>query len=91
VKGPSTLVRGDLAEELAKLKRQPGKNILIQGSPTLVRSLLRDHLLDDLDLMVPPVVVGSGMRLFDGLTDQVPLRLVQSRALSTGMLHLTYT
>jgi dihydrofolate reductase len=88
--GPASLVRGDLAEELGKLKQQPGKNIQIPGSPTLVRSLLRAGLLDELALGVVPIVVGSGMRLFDEITDQVPLELVESRTLSTGVLALTY-
>ena len=86
----SSLVTGDLAGEVAKLREQPGKNVQIPGSPTLVRSLLRDGLLDELTLMVHPVVVGSGMRLFDGITDQVHLKLVESRTLSTGVLSVTY-
>jgi dihydrofolate reductase len=86
----SRLIAGDLATELARLKAQPGKNILIPGSPTLVRSLLRDGLLDELSLNVCPVVVGSGMRLFEGITDQIRLRLVESTTLSTGVMGVTY-
>jgi len=86
----SSLITGDLAEELTKLKQQPGKNILIPGSPTLVRSLLRDGLLDELSLNVCPVVVGSGMRLFDGVARRVSLKLVHSSTLSTGVLGVTY-
>jgi dihydrofolate reductase len=86
----SHLVTGDLAEELTKLKAQPGKNILIPGSPTLVRSLLRDGLLDELSLNVCPVVVGTGMRLFEGITDQFRLQLVESMALSNGVVGMTY-
>jgi dihydrofolate reductase len=55
----STLIRGDVAEEIAKLKRKPGKDISISGSGALVRSLLADDLLDELRLMVHPIVVGS--------------------------------
>src|ERR671920_2583003 len=61
----STLIQGDVAEEIAKLKQQPGKNIGITGSATLVQSLLKDDLLDELGLLVHPVVVGSGKRLFE--------------------------
>jgi dihydrofolate reductase len=86
----SSLVTGDLAEEVAKLKAQPGKNIQIPGSPRLVRSLLRDGLLDELSLMVHPIVIGSGMRLFDDMTNQVSLKLVESRTLRTGVLCVTY-
>jgi dihydrofolate reductase len=88
--GSSSLLRGDLAEEVGRLKRQAGKNIQISGSPRLVRSLLRDGLLDELSLMLVPIVVGCGMRLFDDMTDQVALELVESRALGTGMLSVTY-
>jgi dihydrofolate reductase len=86
----SSLVTGDLAEALSKLKQQSGKDILIPGSPTLVRSLVRLGLLDELNLNVCPVVVGSGMRLFDGVTDQIQLRLVRSTTLSNGVVGLTY-
>jgi dihydrofolate reductase len=86
----SILVTGDLAEQVRKLKAQPGKNIQIPGSPRLVRSLLRDGLLDELALMVHPIVLGSGMRLFDEVTEQIGLRLLDSRTLSTGVVSVTY-
>lgn len=86
----SMLIAANLAEELAKLKAQPGKNILIPGSPTLVRSLLRDRLLDELNLNICPVVVGSGMRLFDDVTDQMRLKLVDSTTLTNGVVGVTY-
>jgi len=84
----STLIRGNLAEEIAKLKRQPGKDITILGSGTLVRSLLADDLLDELRLMVHPVVLGSGKRLFG--SEQKALELVDSKTFSIGVLYLTY-
>lgn len=87
--GGSSLVSGDLAAEVTKLKGQPGKNIQVPGGPTLVRSLLRDGLLDELSLMVVPIVVAAGMRLLDEMT-QTPLKLLQSRTLSTGVLCVTY-
>jgi len=86
----STLIKGDVAEELAALKKQPGKNISITGSATLVRSLLRDNLLDELQLLVHPIVVGRGKRLFDNGSGQIPLDLVKSTTFSTGVLSLTY-
>jgi dihydrofolate reductase len=88
--GPASLLSGDLAGELTRLKRQPGKNILVPGSPTLVRSLLRGGLLDELALSICPIVVGAGMRLFDQTTIQLPLQLVESRTYSTGMLGVSY-
>ena len=86
----SHLLTGDLKEELSRLKEQPGKNILIPGSPTLVRSLLRDGLLDELSLNICPVVVGSGMRLFEGITEPLRLKLVDSTTLSNGVIGVTY-
>jgi dihydrofolate reductase len=86
----STLIKGNVAEELTKLKQQPGKNIGMTGSGTLVRSLLRDGLLDELRLLVHPIVVGSGKRLFEGGIGQTPLKLVDSKTFSTGVLYLTY-
>ena len=86
----SSLLTGDLEEELAKLKERDGKNILVPGSPTLVRSLLRDGLLVELVLYIMPVVVGSGMRLFEGIGRPVPLELVESKTFGTGALGVTY-
>jgi len=86
----SSLISGDLRRELTKLKQQPGKNIQIPGSPMLVRSLLRDGLLDELGLSICPVVVGSGMHLFDEITTQIALKLVDSTTFSNGMLGVTY-
>jgi dihydrofolate reductase len=84
------LIKGNLAEEIAKLKRQPGKNIGIAGSPTLVRSLLQDDLIDELTLMVHPVIVGRGKRLFNDGSKLKRLQLVDSKPTRTGVMILTY-
>lgn len=86
----STLIEGDVAEELTKLKAQPGKNISITGSVVLVRSLIRAGVLDELVLLVHPIVVGKGQRLFEEMDEQVPLKLIGSKTFSTGVLELTY-
>lgn len=86
----STLISGDVYAELARLKQQPGKTIGITGSGELVRTLLRDGLLDELNLLVHPIVVGRGKRLFPDGFDQVPLELVSSETFPTGVLALTY-
>ncbi len=88
----SSLIKGGVAEHLRRLKQEPGKDISITGSGTLVRSLLRDGVLDELRLLVHPIVVGSGKRLFDdgGDRDRVALKLVESRPFTTGVLYLTY-
>ena len=86
----STLIKGNLVEEITKLKLQPGKNIGITGSTTLVQSLLQDDLLDELGLMIHPVVVGSGKRLFEEGGDLKALKLIDSKTFSTGVVSLTY-
>lgn len=86
----STLLTGELAAELRRLKELPGKNIQIPGSPALVRSLLLDGLLDELNVTIAPVAVGAGRRLFDGITHRVDLTLVQSTAMRSGVLGATY-
>ena len=86
----SALIKGDVAKEIAELKRRPGKDITILGSGTLVRSLLRDGLLDELGLMIHPVVLGSGKRLFEDWGDPKGLTLVDSRTFGTGVVPLTY-
>jgi len=86
----STLIEGNVAEQIAELKRQPGKDIGIVGSGTLVRLLLQDDLLDELRLMVYPIVMGSGKRLFEEGGDQKALKLVDSKTFGTGVLYLIY-
>jgi dihydrofolate reductase len=88
--GPASLLTGDLAAELTELKRRPGKNIQIPGSPTLVRSLLGSGLLDELRLHICPIVIGPGMHLFEGMTDRVRLTVTESKTFSTGVLAVTY-
>ncbi len=87
----STLIKvNEFAEEIGNLKEQEGKDIVISASGTLVRSLLRDGLLDELKLMIHPIVVGSGKRLFEEGEGQTKLELVDARTFSTGVLYLTY-
>ena len=86
----STLIKGDVAEGVAGLKRQPGKDITILGSGALVRSLLRAGLLDELRLMVHPVILGGGKRLFEDEEDRKALKLVDSHTFATGVVYLTY-
>ncbi len=88
--GPTTLISSDVTAELTQLKQQPGKNISIGASGTPVGFLLQQGLLDELNLLVHPVVVGAGKHLFEGGTDQVPLKLLESRPLSTGVVALRY-
>jgi dihydrofolate reductase len=86
----STLITNDVLGEVARRKQQPGKDILIPGSATLVRHLLHEGLVDELRLLLFPIVFGSGQRFFDGWTARLPLRLVESQTLDSGVLSLTY-
>ena len=72
------------------MKRRPGKDITIIGSGALVRSLLKGGLLDELRLMIHPLVLGSGKRLFEDGGDREVLELVDSKAFDTGVVVLTY-
>jgi len=89
----STLISGqrvDVAGQISRLKQGPGKTIGMSGSSTLVSWLMRQGLLDQLDLLVFPVVLGAGKRLFSEPDGEIPLRLAGSEAFGTGVLHLTY-
>jgi dihydrofolate reductase len=88
--GNISLIKGNLAEEIAKLKQQPGKNIGVSGSPSLVRSMLQNDLLDELTLMIHPVVAGSGKRLFEKEGDLKRMKLVDTKTTKTGVSVLTY-
>ena len=86
----TTVIEGDVAEAIAHLKQEDGKNIMVNGSGELVRSLMSNHLLDELRLFVHPVVVGSGIRLFDSDSDAVDLALVDSHLYDNGVMSMTY-
>jgi dihydrofolate reductase len=86
----STLLRGDLREAVSALKSEGGRDLHVIGSPGLVRSLMGHGLLDELRLMIDPLLVGGGKRLFrdDGVLR--PLRLVDSQVTTTGAIIATY-
>jgi len=86
----STLIQHDILNELARLKDLPGKDIAITGSATLVQSLLEAGLLDELHLLVHPIVVGHGKRMFRQEAATTGLELVKSRTFANGVLSLTY-
>jgi dihydrofolate reductase len=87
----STLIKGDVAEGVAELKRQPGKDIPVYGSADLANSLMEHDLIDEYRLMVFPVVVGSGKRLFGDAEETKAMRLVDTKPVGPdGVLVLTY-
>ena len=85
-----TLLQGDLPEEVAKLKEQPGENLLIYGSGELVNELHPHGLIDEYRLMVFPVTLGGGKRLFREGTDMTALTLTDAQMTSSGVALLTY-
>jgi dihydrofolate reductase len=84
------LIKDNLAAEINKLKQQSGKNISVGGSPTLVRSLLQENLLDEFKLMIHPVIVGKGKRLFTEDVDLKRLQLVDSKVTGSGVVIVSY-
>lgn len=84
----SHLIKGNLVEELNKLKQQPGKDITVVGSGTLVHSLLKSGLVDELQLMLCPVILGVGSRLFDGADFMRTMKVLETRSFSSGMIYL---
>lgn len=90
----TTVLNQDLPEQIDELKQQPGKDIMVPGSPTLVRWLLRNDLLDELHFSVLPIVVGAGVRLFEDMdtpTGPIGLELQAARTLANGVQELRYT
>jgi dihydrofolate reductase len=86
----STLIKGDVVEEVRKLKEQPGADIQVIGSGELAQTLMRHGLVDEYALMIHPIILGSGKRLFRQADQPVGLRLEDSKTTSTGVLILTY-
>jgi dihydrofolate reductase len=86
----STILSGDFAEEIGKLKQQIDGVILVHGSAQLVQGLVEHDLVDEIRLMVYPVLLGSGKRLFAERPDKKPLRLVGSKTVGAGIAVLTY-
>ena len=86
----TTIISGDVAAGVAKAK-QDGDGIMgVTGSITLIQTLLAAGLVDELQLMVHPIVLGHGMRLFKDGLDKIPLKLVDSKAFKLGVVALTY-
>jgi len=87
----SERLEGDLVEAVTALKQEPGGDIAMSGSVSVVRQLLAAGLLDELHLLLHPIAVRKGMRLFDEGESTIPLELVSSETFETGVLNLVYT
>jgi dihydrofolate reductase len=83
-------VKGDLATEVRKLKREPGPNMTIMGSGSIVAQLADAGLIDEYQIVVSPLVAGNGRTLFEGVKKKLPMKLTKSRAFGNGNVVLCY-
>ena len=86
----STVLAGDVIQEVSKLKEELDGEIVVAGSIRLVRTLMKNDLVDELRLMIYPVVLGAGERLFGETSDKKPLRLISTRTVGNDLAYLTY-
>src|SRR5712671_6323697 len=86
----STLLKGDAAEAVARLKAQPGKDIVVLGSGVLLQSLMRRNLVDEFVVLIHPLLLGSGRRLFTDGSQFAALRLVDAKTTTTGVVIASY-
>jgi dihydrofolate reductase len=86
----SRLVKGDIAEEISSLKQQQGRDMVIDGSPSLIHSFTHLGLIDEYRLRVHPVVLGSGVPLFKNIKDRMKLSLLESKTFRSGVVILHY-
>jgi len=86
----ATVLRGEVVSEVARLKQQTEGEIVVYASRPLVRTLMEHDLVDELRLTVFPVALGAGERLFGETSDKLPLRLIDTKTVGSGLAHLTY-
>jgi dihydrofolate reductase len=86
----SNIIQGHVVEEITRLKQQPGKNILIEGSAVLVQSLAQADLIDEYKLLIHPALAGSGKRFFKEGLELTRLELVESKPLRLGVIAVSY-
>ena len=84
------LINGDIRKEVESIRRQPGKDIWLFGGAELVSQLMNEHLVDELWLSVHPIILGSGKPLFQGITNRITTKLIESKTYETGLVSLKY-
>jgi len=84
------LVKGDIAAEIRKMKKEPGNDMVILGSGTIVSQLAQDGLIDEYQVVVNPIVLGKGRTMFDGVKDKLTLKLTKTRPFANGSVVLCY-
>jgi dihydrofolate reductase len=86
----STVLKGDVVDEISKLKHELDGDIVVYASAQLAHTLMEHNLVDELRLTIYPVVLGSGERLFGEITDKKPMRLINTQTVGEGIAYLTY-
>jgi dihydrofolate reductase len=86
----TTLVKGDLATEIRKMKQAPGPGMAILGSGSIVSQLAQESLIDEFQVVVNPIVLGKGRTMFEGVKEHLPLKLTKTRAFGNGNVLLVY-
>jgi dihydrofolate reductase len=86
----TTLVKGDIAAAVRKMKNEPGPGMAILGSGSIVSQLAQAGLIDEFQIVVNPIVLGRGKTLFDGVNEKLPLKLIKTRAFRNGNVVLYY-
>lgn len=84
------LMKGDLAAEMRKLKSEPGPDIVILGSGSIIAPLIAEGLVDEVQMVIVPVALGAGRTMFEGIPAKVPMKLVNTRAFKNGNVVLSY-
>jgi dihydrofolate reductase len=87
----TTLVKGNLAAEVRKMKNEPGPDMAILGSGNIVSQLAQEGLIDEFQIVVNPVVLGKGRTMFDGIKELLPLKLTRTQTFGNGKVFLCYT
>ena len=91
VKPGAILINGDIEAEVNRIKNEPGKDIWLFGGANLTASLLNLGLIDEIGLAVHPIILGSGKPLFSNIKGRIPLKLIDTKTYSSGLVYLTYT
>jgi dihydrofolate reductase len=86
----TTLVKGDLATQVRRMKEEPGEDMVIMGSGSIVSQLTQKGLIDEYQVVVVPVVIGEGKTMFDGVKEKVPLELKTTRSFDNGRVFMRY-
>jgi dihydrofolate reductase len=84
------IISDNIAEEIKRTKQEPGKNILMFGSPSVVHLLMQDNLIDDYWLFINPLLLGTGIPLFQNIKDRINLKLLENKVFASGVVGLHY-